>query len=126
MHDKVVGGVQKGSCACMCNWTGVVSVLTTAGQVKYLFLSVQQLTSVWKALYGSKVALLCLTHKQNSAEYQIASLTSNVSAVALEPGRTLEPKPYFSRYSMAKMGLIDQWFLGNMWGIIVPAGTGNM
>eukprot|EP00435_Cladocopium_sp_Y103_P014238 s3780_g3.t1 len=25
-------------------------------------------------------------------------------------GRTLEPKPYFSRYSMAKMGLIDQWF----------------
>ena len=53
--------VQKGSCACMCNWTGVVSVLTTAGQVKYLFLSVQQLTSVWKALYGSKVALLCLT-----------------------------------------------------------------
>ena len=69
MHDKVVGGAQKGSCACMCNWTGVVSVLTTAGQVKYLFLSVQQLTSVWKALYGSKVALLCLTQNELMAFY---------------------------------------------------------
>lgn len=28
-------------------------------------------------------------------------------------GRTLEPKAYFSRYSMAKMGLIDQWQPGN-------------
>jgi hypothetical protein len=53
----------------MCNWTGVVSVLTTAGQVKYLFLSVQQLTSVWKALYGSKVALLCLTQNELMAFY---------------------------------------------------------
>ena len=60
MHDKVVGGVQKGSCACMYNWTDVVSVLITAGQVKYLFLSVQQLPVIAQALYGSKVALLCL------------------------------------------------------------------
>ena len=61
MHDKVVGGVQKGSCACMYNWTDVVSVLITAGQVKYLFLSVQQLPVIAQALNGSKVALLCLT-----------------------------------------------------------------
>ena len=53
--------VQKGSCACMYNWTDVVSVLITAGQVKYLFLSVQQLPVIAQALYGSKVALLCLT-----------------------------------------------------------------
>ena len=46
LHDKVVGGVQKGSCACMCNWTGVGSSLTTAGQVKYLFLSVQRLEAL--------------------------------------------------------------------------------
>ena len=38
--------VQKGSCACMCNWTGVGSSLTTAGQVKYLFLSVQRLEAL--------------------------------------------------------------------------------
>ena len=64
MHDKVVGGVQKGSCACMYNWTDVGSALITAGQVKYLFLSVQQpdnLPVYGQALYGSKVALLCLT-----------------------------------------------------------------
>ena len=48
----------------MYNWTDVVSVLITAGQVKYLFLSVQQpdnLPGYGQALYGSKVALLCLT-----------------------------------------------------------------
>ena len=67
MHDKVVGGVQKGSCACMYNWTDVVSVLITAGQVKYLFLSVQQpdnLPVYGQALNGSKVALLCLTQNE--------------------------------------------------------------
>ena len=65
MHDKVVGGVQKGSCACMYNWTDVGSALITDGQVKYLFLSVQQpdnLRVIAQALNGSKVALLCLAH----------------------------------------------------------------
>lgn len=47
------------------------------------------------------------------------SVMSFVSSFALQlpsspfdqpAGRTLEPKAYFSRYSMAKMGLIDQWF----------------
>ena len=45
----------------MYNWTDVVLVLITAGQVKYLFLSVQQLPVIAQALNGSKVALLCLT-----------------------------------------------------------------
>ena len=70
MHDKVVGGVQKGSCACMYNWTDVVLVLITAGQVKYLFLSVQQLPVIAQALNGSKVALLCLTQLRNTVYVQ--------------------------------------------------------
>ena len=48
----------------MYNWTDVGSALITDGQVKYLFLSVQQpdnLRVIAQALNGSKVALLCLT-----------------------------------------------------------------
>ena len=72
MHDKVVGGVQKGSCACMYNWTDVGSALITDGQVKYLFLSVQQLPVIAQALNGSKVALLCLTHNELNVPFSIA------------------------------------------------------
>ena len=62
MHDKVVGGVQKGWCACMYNRVCVGSGLITAWQVKYLFLSVWRL----EALLGSKGALLCLAHHESS------------------------------------------------------------
>lgn len=36
-------------------------------------------------------------------------------------GRTLEPKAYFSRYSMAKMGLIDQWSLACIGSLTIGA-----